>query len=234
VKWRAAGRQDGHCQNTYLLNGIDLIFHSRFWDKIPVSEKRSHRRTQHSSAPVVSYLIAANRHECCYILTRDTSHSLFVSAPPSILSIVTRDNEMLKFCPLSSHPPPSALFAFWHESCSNLYPEPGRNKRNNGRGGRNASNRVQEISIPFWRGMLHIGPWVSKCVGNDCDARIKINSNILVHLQSPFSQKDTCIYSINICLVFAKRNIDTYIFFNCNWVDTLWQQYSTHLHTNST
>jgi hypothetical protein len=22
--------------------------------------------------------------------------------------------------------------------------------------------------------------------------------------------------------------------FNCNWVDTRWQQYSTHLHTNST
>jgi len=21
---------------------------------------------------------------------------------------------------------------------------------------------------------------------------------------------------------------------NCNWVDTWWQQYSTHLHTNST
>ena len=25
-----------------------------------------------------------------------------------------------------------------------------------------------------------------------------------------------------------------YIFINCNWVDTRWQQYSTHLHTNST
>ena len=24
------------------------------------------------------------------------------------------------------------------------------------------------------------------------------------------------------------------IFINCNWVDTRWQQYSTHLHTNST
>jgi hypothetical protein len=24
------------------------------------------------------------------------------------------------------------------------------------------------------------------------------------------------------------------IFVNCNWVDTRWQQYSTHLHTNST
>jgi hypothetical protein len=22
--------------------------------------------------------------------------------------------------------------------------------------------------------------------------------------------------------------------FNCNWVDTWWQQYSTHLHTNNT
>ena len=25
-----------------------------------------------------------------------------------------------------------------------------------------------------------------------------------------------------------------YIFVNCNWVSTRWQQYSTHLHTNST
>jgi len=25
-----------------------------------------------------------------------------------------------------------------------------------------------------------------------------------------------------------------YIFVNCNWVHTRWQQYSTHLHTNST
>jgi len=24
------------------------------------------------------------------------------------------------------------------------------------------------------------------------------------------------------------------IFANCNWVDTRWQQYSTHLHTNNT
>jgi hypothetical protein len=24
------------------------------------------------------------------------------------------------------------------------------------------------------------------------------------------------------------------IFVNCNWVDTRWQQYSTHLHTNNT
>jgi hypothetical protein len=29
-----------------------------------------------------------------------------------------------------------------------------------------------------------------------------------------------------------KYQID--IFVNCNWVDTRWQQYSTHLHTNST
>jgi hypothetical protein len=32
--------------------------------------------------------------------------------------------------------------------------------------------------------------------------------------------------------VFA--NIDIDIFDNCNWVDTQWQQYSTHLHTSST
>jgi hypothetical protein len=29
-------------------------------------------------------------------------------------------------------------------------------------------------------------------------------------------------------------DIDTDIFVNCNWVDTRWQQCSTHLHTNNT
>jgi hypothetical protein len=27
---------------------------------------------------------------------------------------------------------------------------------------------------------------------------------------------------------------DMIYIFNCNWVDTRWQQYSSHLHTNST
>ena len=30
------------------------------------------------------------------------------------------------------------------------------------------------------------------------------------------------------------NDIDIVIFVNCNWVDTRWQQYSTHLHANST
>jgi len=29
-------------------------------------------------------------------------------------------------------------------------------------------------------------------------------------------------------------NVDIDIFVICNWVDTRWQQYSTHLHTNNT
>ena len=33
---------------------------------------------------------------------------------------------------------------------------------------------------------------------------------------------------------FAVFDIDIDIFVNCNWIDTRWQQYSTHLHTNST
>jgi len=152
-----------------------LIFHSRCWDKVPVSEKRSHKRTEHSSAPVVSYLIAANRDECCYIPTRDTSHSLFVSVPPSILSTETRHNEMLKILSfVLPAPPRSALFAFWHESCSDFYPEPGYNKRKNGGGGRNSCNRVHAISIHFWREMLHIGAWVRECVDNEYGARKKM------------------------------------------------------------
>jgi hypothetical protein len=37
------------------------------------------------------------------------------------------------------------------------------------------------------------------------------------------------IYHLNTAL-----DIDIDIFFNCNCVDTHWQQYSTHSHTNST
>jgi len=34
--------------------------------------------------------------------------------------------------------------------------------------------------------------------------------------------------------VFTRSDFDIDILVNCNWVDTRWQQYSTHLHTNST
>ena len=37
-----------------------------------------------------------------------------------------------------------------------------------------------------------------------------------------------------IVILFIDVNIDIDIFINCNWVDTRWQQYSTHLHTNNT
>jgi len=30
------------------------------------------------------------------------------------------------------------------------------------------------------------------------------------------------------------NHIDIHIFVNCNWVDTRWQQNSTHLYTNNT
>ena len=38
------------------------------------------------------------------------------------------------------------------------------------------------------------------------------------------------IYSTNIPPIMIRYDI----FINCNWVVTLWQQYSAHLHTNST
>ena len=39
----------------------------------------------------------------------------------------------------------------------------------------------------------------------------------------------------NLALNFNTMNMICYdIFVNCNWVVTLWQQYSTHLHTNNT
>ena len=34
-------------------------------------------------------------------------------------------------------------------------------------------------------------------------------------------------------LYLLRKLIINYIFVNCNWVDTRWQQYSTHLHTNN-
>jgi len=35
-------------------------------------------------------------------------------------------------------------------------------------------------------------------------------------------------------VLFINVNFDTDIFINCNWIDTRWQQYSTHLRTNNT
>jgi len=42
-------------------------------------------------------------------------------------------------------------------------------------------------------------------------------------------------YIISFCTLSRSLYLIWYdIFFNCSWVDTLWQQYSTHLHTNNT
>ena len=52
---------------------------------------------------------------------------------------------------------------------------------------------------------------------------------------------DSCPYNVRefvlIVAVMVQNTIAVYInilYFNCSWVDTRWQQYSTHLHTNST
>ena len=52
------------------------------------------------------------------------------------------------------------------------------------------------------------------------------------------------VYHDHVCVItdfplFHEVNFSTfslywYIFVNCRWVDTRWQQYSAHLHTNST
>jgi hypothetical protein len=44
---------------------------------------------------------------------------------------------------------------------------------------------------------------------------------------------------IRKCIQITKKNFSILLLlllfiFNCNWVDTRWQQYSTHLHTKST
>jgi hypothetical protein len=42
-------------------------------------------------------------------------------------------------------------------------------------------------------------------------------------------------YANYFCFITYLYHIYIYIYiFNCNWVDTRWQQCSTHLHTNST
>jgi hypothetical protein len=37
-----------------------------------------------------------------------------------------------------------------------------------------------------------------------------------------------------LCNQSIHTDIDIDIFVNCNWVNTRWLQYSTHLHTNNT
>jgi hypothetical protein len=44
---------------------------------------------------------------------------------------------------------------------------------------------------------------------------------------APFPVSGVCLYCMYEAVIYCD------IFVNCNWVDTRWQQYSTHLHTNS-
>jgi hypothetical protein len=49
---------------------------------------------------------------------------------------------------------------------------------------------------------------------------VKVKVNVPVHAMDAYS---------------GNRGMIRYdVFVNCNWVDTRWQQYSTHLHTNNT
>jgi hypothetical protein len=41
-------------------------------------------------------------------------------------------------------------------------------------------------------------------------------------------------YILQYFTVLILRDMIYDIFVNCNWVDTRWQKYSTHLHTNNT
>jgi hypothetical protein len=41
------------------------------------------------------------------------------------------------------------------------------------------------------------------------------------------------MYDVMWCMIYVMI-YDSYYIFNRNWVDTRWQQYSTHLHTNNT
>ena len=38
----------------------------------------------------------------------------------------------------------------------------------------------------------------------------------------------------NITKMHGQQHIKIYVFVNCNWVNTRWQRYSTHLHINNT
>jgi hypothetical protein len=42
------------------------------------------------------------------------------------------------------------------------------------------------------------------------------------------------IYIYMYIYIYTHTHIYIHTYFNCNWVETRWQQYSTHLHTNNT
>jgi len=56
---------------------------------------------------------------------------------------------------------------------------------------------------------------------------IQSGTNIQLRLQIAYSCHPTAFWE-------GRSFIDIDIFVNCNWGDTRWQYYSTHLHTNST
>jgi hypothetical protein len=55
---------------------------------------------------------------------------------------------------------------------------------------------------------------------------------------SPVKTSYSCVFRADVpqsyLQLFTVQLVGINIIFYCNWVDTQWQQYSTHLHTNST
>ena len=92
-------------------------------------------------------------------------------------------------------------------------------------------------------------PFPALCVlssGHHCSQRLfyvakqtALRSSIRVHFCFTFTafKSIACIVSYRVKMSLAIKRYASMlydIFINCKWVDTRWQQYSTHLHTNNT
>ena len=96
---------------------------------------------------------------------------------------------------------------------------------------------------PYWRPFLHPHPEDAPCRG-DRDPLITdsfFSGNKKCGCFKGSEAAGTLFYTLNrtpvkfscgVSILFI--DIDTDLFVNYNWVDTRWQWYSTHLHTNNT
>ena len=91
--------------------------------------------------------------------------------------------------------------------------------------------RATDLSVPLYHSILFIYPTCSHhapLLPGELNTRNKIDTTDLHIVMS----KTVSIYIPSQLNPLAVKII--VISVNSNWVDTRWQQYSTHLHTNST
>ena len=95
------------------------------------------------------------------------------------------------------------------------------------------STQLLEVSTrDFFWGKYDRCVWLTTY--HPCSAETLRNSGVLTYPEPLGPPRPVAGHKKKIILVFMYVVVIYDLFVNCNWVVTRWQQYGTHLHTNST